>query len=174
MNSTLESTAASNVATIEYSYDTSKYDFRGFTPAEGMTLLDNIVTANGRRLTVMMDGYNAKDFGDVLFSAKEDADLQSDVNIINVRVEYVLKNEDGSKLIAYATGSTSFTSIGGSGIAGDFDGDGFISLIELSNVIDMFGKNSDSPDWDICKFCDVNNNKQIDIFDISSIAKHLR
>ena len=173
VNTSLESVAVSNVATIAYIYDTEKYDYRGFTPADGVSVLNNVATADGRRLTVMMDDYTARDFGQMLFSAKDDANLQSDMNIINVEVEYILKAEDGSKSMAKAAGSTSFTSVGGSGIPGDFDGDGLVSLIELSNVIDMFGKSSESSDWDVCKFCDVNNNGEIDILDISSIAKHL-
>ena len=95
------------------------------------------------------------------------------MNFINVRVEYVVKNEDGIKIIAEAEGAISFTSVGGSGIPGDFDGDGSVSLIELSDVIDMFGKNTESIDWSLCKFCDINNNGEIDILDISAIAKHI-
>ena len=173
VNTALTAAAASNAATIEYSYDTDKYDYRGFTPAEGITLLDNVATATGRRLTVMIDGYDAKDFGEMLFSAKDDADLRSAINIINVKADYALKAGDGTKSIATASGSTSFTSVGGSGIPGDFDEDGIVTLIEVSNVIDMFGKNTDSPDWNECRFCDINNNGEIDIFDISSIAKRL-
>ena len=173
VNTSLTSAAASNAATVEYSYDTDKYDYRGFTPAEGVTVLDNVATATGRRLTVMIDGYDAKDFGEMLFSAKDDADLQSAVNIIKVRADYVLKAEDESKSIVSAVGSTSFTSVGGSGIPGDFDGDGVVTLIELSNVIDMFDENTGSADWSTYQFCDINNNGEIDIFDISNIAQKI-
>ena len=173
VNTSLESTVASNAAAIEFSYDTDSFDYRGFTPAHGVAVLDNTATANGRRLTLMIGDYNAEYFGQVLFSAKENADLQTDMNTINVKAEYVLKAEDGTKSVANATGNVSFTTVGGSGIPGDFDGNGLISLIELSNVIDMFGKNIDSADWNVCKFCDVNNNGEIDILDISSIAKNL-
>ena len=173
VNTSLETTTASNAATIEYSYDTDKYDYRGFTPADGVSVLNNIATPTGRRLTVMIDDYAAKDFGQMLLSAKEDADLQSEENVITVKADYVLKANDGSKSIASATGSVTFTSVGGSGIPGDLDGDGIITLIELSNVIDMFGKNSDSPDWNTCKFFDINNNGEIDIQDISSIAAQI-
>ena len=134
VNTSLTSAAASNVATVEYSYDTNKYDYRGFTPAEGVTVLNNAAAANGRRLTVMIDGYNAKDFGEMLFSARDDANLQSAINIINVKADYVVKAADGSKSSASASGSASFTSVGGSGIPGDLDGDGIVTLIELSNV----------------------------------------
>ena len=173
VNTSLTSAAASNAATVEYSYDTNKYDYRGFTPAEGVTLLDNIATANGRRLTVMIDGYNTEAFGEMLFSAKDDADLQSAINIINVKADYALRAGDGGKSIVSASGSASFTSVGGSGIPGDSDGDGIITLIELSNVIDMFGENSDGSNWDACRFFDINKNGEIDIFDISNIAKKL-
>ena len=173
VNTSLTYAAASNAATIEYSYDKNRYDYRGFTPAEGVTVLDNFATATGRHLTVMVDGYKAKDFGEMLFSAKDDADLQSAVNIINVKSDYVVKAEDGSKSVLSASGSISFTSVGGSGIPGDLDGDGIITLIELSNVIDMFGENSNSTDWSTYQFCDINNNGEIDIFDISNIAQKL-
>ena len=173
VNTSLTSAAASNAATVEYSYDTSKYEFRGFTPAEGVTVLDSIATETGRRLTVMIDGYNAEAFGETLFAAKDDADLQSSINIINVKVDYALRAEDGSKSIVSASGSTSFTSVGGSGIPGDSDGDGTVTLIELSDAIDMFGESSDGSKWDACQFFDVNKNGEIDIFDISSIAQKL-
>jgi hypothetical protein len=173
VNASLLSVEASNAATVEYKYDTDKFDYRAFTPAAGVTVLNNTSAETGRRLTFMFDGYSAKDFGEMLFSVKEDAQLQSGDNSIDVIANYVLKAEDGSKSVANASGAVSFTSVGGGGIPGDLDGDGVITLIDLSNVIDMFGSSTASPDWNNCRFCDINNNGEIDILDISTIAQKI-
>jgi Ca2+-binding EF-hand superfamily protein len=56
---------------------------------------------------------------------------------------------------------------------GDTDGDGVITLIDISNIVDMFGVNSEDPLWAEARFFDFNNNNEIDIADIVVIAKQI-
>ncbi|MCL2766584.1 MAG: CehA/McbA family metallohydrolase, partial [Peptococcaceae bacterium] len=101
-------TQSSNAAVLKYTYDAAKFDYRGFTPADGVTQLTTSNENGVLEITVMVDDYDCKDFGAVMFSAKENADLGRVDNDILVEVYYVVKDSEGNKEIAYASGSTTF------------------------------------------------------------------
>jgi hypothetical protein len=104
------------------------------------------------------------------FRAKENAELQNTDCTITAIADYVYKTSAGEKLAKQVTGSTNFTT---SGLPGDTDGDGVITLIDISNIVDMFGVNSEDPLWAEARFFDFNNNNEIDIADIVVIAKQI-
>ncbi len=172
VNAGFEEEVASNAAILTYSFDSSKFEYRGYTAAAGETVLDTQAENGTLRLTVMKNGYATKSYGTVLFSVKEDADVKSEDNSVALQAEYAVKAADGSKSIKSATASTSFTSSGGT--AGDVNGNGSLDLIDLSDLIDAFGMTSADPQWNKYKFFDYNKNGQIDIFDISSVAKLIK
>ena len=60
-------------------------------------------------------------------------------------------------------------------VPGDTTGKGYVDLIDLSNVIDMFGITAEHPDWNtVYKFYDFNNNGRIDIQDIVFVAQQIK
>ncbi|MDR1158184.1 MAG: metallophosphoesterase [Oscillospiraceae bacterium] len=164
-------TVQSNAAILDYAFDTEKYAFRGFTPSEGMSVLNTATSESGVRIAVMMPGYGAKELGQVLFSAREDAALQNEDNEIKLTLHYVVKDEAGGKLIRVAAADTAFTSSGGTLGTGE---NGDVTLIDLSNVIDMFGADTAHANWSKYRFYDYNNNGAIDIQDIAAVAKMIK
>ncbi len=162
----------SNAATLEFSFDSTKFEYRGFTSAEGVSLLNSETGVNSLKLTVMVEDYSTKDYGKVLFSAKEDVDLENTDNTIEVKATYVVKADDDTKTIETATASTTFTSVGD--LSGDVNHDGKVNLLDLSDIIDVFGITSSDSRWSTYRFFDLNGNGTIDIQDISEIAKLIK
>ena len=169
---TFDKPISSNTAMLNFAFDKDLFEFRGFFPEAGVTLLDNKETADGYSLTVMVDNYKTQAYGRVLFSAKEDADLQNEDHEISVAAQYVWKFEDGEKEVWTATASTAFTSTHGKDPFPPPGGE--FTLITLSNIIDYFGATPANELWlEIIRFFDYNNNKVIDIHDITTVAQKI-
>ncbi|WP_367398224.1 cohesin domain-containing protein [Paenibacillus sp. MSJ-34] len=58
-----------------------------------------------------------------------------------------------------------------SGVPGDLNGDGKVSIGDLAIVAAHYGKTSSSPDWNIAKKADMNGDGKIDIDDLAAVAK---
>jgi hypothetical protein len=166
----------SNAVSLVLEYDRDKFEFAGNLGADssqdsyidGVSYLTSEVGDGSITFTIMIPDYKAKDLVSLRFRAKENADIQNEENSITATANYVYRASTGDKTIRAAFGSTSFTT---SGNPGDTDGDGKITLIDLSNVIDMFGVESGDELWTKAKFFDFNNNNVIDIADIVAIAR---
>ena len=162
--------AISNAIRLIFKFDGDKFEYRGISEEiEGVTVLDTEKGDGEVKLTLMIPDYNAKDLVNARFRAKADADLEQEDNAIMTVVDFVYKDEYSNKYIATTSGSTSIATAGG--IPGDTDGDGIVTLIDLSNIIDMFGVRNGDPQWSQARFYDFNNNGEIDISDIVYIAK---
>ncbi|TXK84406.1 NPCBM/NEW2 domain-containing protein [Paenibacillus sp. N3.4] len=59
------------------------------------------------------------------------------------------------------------------GIPGDLNGDGKVSIGDLAIVAKYYGKSSADSDWDPYKFADVNHDGMIDITDLAIIAQKI-
>ena len=157
----------SNTAVVTIQYDADKFEYRGYTPADGMTSV-NVVNEPGTvSITVMLPDYNMLDLGAFLFSAKENAVLNNELNPIAAMIQYVVRDEAGEKTIQTAE-SAGFVYTGGGIGTGE---NGAVTLIDLSNVIDQFGMDKSMPGWnENARMYDMNANGIIDISDISTIA----
>ena len=167
---------ATNAATVEINYDASKFEYvrnLGGNASEA-TYIDNVsylktdLGDGSVKLTLMIADKNAKDLVSLRFRAKADANLKNEDNSISATARYVFTNPSGDKIIKASMGSTSFTSLG---IPGDTDGDGEVTLIDLSNIIDLFGVSAADALWTEAKYYDLNKNMVIDIADIVAIAR---
>jgi hypothetical protein len=163
VNASFEEEVTSNAAVLNVGFDSSKFEYRGFTASAGVTVLNTEITNTGVSFTVMASDYKLKKFGEILFSAKESADLGNEDHSIKAEVSAVVKTADGDKILVKSSGSASFTT--GAALPTE------ISLIELSDIIDLFGTDKTASNWTKCKIYDINNNGQIDIFDIAYFAR---
>ena len=169
-------TTTANAVSFVLNYDKDKFEYcgnLGADPAQdsyidGVTYLTSDVGDGNVKLTLMIPDYKAKDLVSLRFRAKENADIQNADNSISATANYVYKMSSDKKIVLTAYGSTDFTS---SGNPGDTDADGKVTLLDLSNVIDMFGVKSGDVLWTKAKFYDFNKNKVIDIADIVTVAK---
>ena len=156
----------SNTAALTFTFDDTKFEYRGFFPAEGVTVLKTVVKDGSVQIVVMVADYKATEFGKMQFSARDAADLKNEDNEIQVAAQYVVLLEDGTKVVKSEVASTLFTTWIGE--------DGPVTLIMLSNLIDVFGMTNDDPKWLSYRFYDYNNNKKIDIHDIGVLASRIK
>ena len=161
----------SNTAIVTVNYDAAKFEYRGFTPAAGVTAINVVNEPGTLSIALMVPDYNTQDYGAILFSAKTDAVLSNELNPITAMIQYVVKGEDGEKVIMTAE-TEGFVYTGGNIGTGE---NGAVTLIDLSNVIDLFGTDKTMPEWnEKARMYDMNTNGIIDIEDIASIAKMIQ
>ena len=170
------SPVCSNVAILDYTFDTEKFDFADFHVSDvaGLTLLSKEATATGARIQLMVMDYNMQGLGKLAIQAKSDAVLTGWAEVSAV-VNYIV-DVGGTKTAATISGSTRFTTAGGGGtepgIPGDTNFDGVVDIIDLSNMVDWFGFTSDEAAWeDLYIFFDFNNDGEIGIYDIIYVAQ---
>ena len=176
VTTSFQDTTTTNAVSFVLNYDPSKFEYVGNLGADpsqgsyidGVTYLTSNVGDGNIKLTMMIPDYKAKNLVSLRFRAKDNADIQNADNPITVTADFVYKDSAGKKIVRAASGSTDFTT---SGNPGDTDTDGKVTLIDLSNVIDMFGVKNGDALWAKARFYDFNKNKVIDIADIVAVAK---
>ena len=169
VDAALEEMAPSNTAQLDLKYDTDKFSFANFTPAQGVTLLTHAAANGGHTLIVMQKDYELTDIGSIMFLVKEDAVLTNEENDITVTLQVVVQDPSGAKEILTAS-DTVFVRDSSNTVPGDVNGDGVLDLIDLSDLIDAFGMTSGDDLWWKYAAFDYNNNGQIDVYDISYLA----
>ena len=178
LNAAFDDRQDSNAAILEFAFDGSKFEYAGFSPAAGVTVVNTGYGAGCARITLISMDYDLKELGVIMLRAKEDAVLANEFQTVGVSADYVIKKADGTKEILAAAGSAKFTTLGGSGggpaLPGDTNFDGVLDLIDLSNMIDWFGLDTSDASWDtLYIFFDFNNNGAIDISDIAYVAQRI-
>jgi len=176
LNAGFTNAVSTNIASLTYSFNADLFDYVSFAAAEGVVVVDEVVDSeNGIvELKVMTDGYNAAEYGQLTLNAKEGQ--TNAFTTVTLAAEYVVKDEAGDKVVRTAnTGITFTTKDPNSNIAFDTNGDGIIDLIDLSNMIDVFGDTKAEIGLGVWNqnyaHLDYNNNSEIDINDIAAVAQ---
>ena len=165
---TLASAFASEVETnafvITYKYDPAVFEYAGFTPDAGISVLNTVIGDGEVTLTLgQMTGYGVSDFGGIMLRAKEALTFNGSIKTISANADYVLNTVP--KTIVNTDGFASIRT-NPDFVLGDF------TLIDLSNIIDWFGTTDSDPNWYLTiAVWDFNNSGSIDISDVSYVAK---
>ena len=156
----------SNIVKLDFSFDSGKFDFASYIPANGATLLTREYGKGYASIMVMIPDYDIKSLGELMLKANSDITMSS--STISAVATFVERDENSDKAIKTAVGEyTQKTNNAGT--------DGFVvDLIVLSNLIDAFGMTSDHPNWDNDSHFDFNGNGEIDIFDITTLAQMIK
>ena len=179
LNAAFDAQQDSNAAILAFTFDGTKFEYAGFTAAAGVQVMNTEYGDGFARLTLISMAYDLKNFGDIMLRAKEDAVLATGFQTVSVSAQHVILGAGGVKEIMTSIASARFTTLGGGGgggpaIPGDTNFDGVLDLIDLSNMIDWFGKDASDADWDsLYTFFDFNNNGEIDISDIAYVAQRI-
>ena len=172
LNAAFDKMISSNTAVLTYSFDGSLFEYVGFDAAEGVTVINEESGEGFAKITVMRPGYDLEAFGNIELLAKADADLADGRQQVGLDLEYVVKDENGEKEIKTIGAHVFFVTANKDRVPGDTNDDGKVDLIDLSNMVDWFGTRSTNPDWDAKYiFFDFNSNNQIDVYDISYVAR---
>ena len=162
-----------NAIDMTYTFDGELFAFANFTPAEGVSVLHTEHGEGYVRLVLMAPNYDVQEIGSVMLRALADAEFDSRWASVALSVDFVERDAEGVKTIQTAAAAVHFTTVGdwggpGTGPQGPF------TLIDLSNIIDIFGTNNTHPNWNThYTFWDFNNNGSIDIYDIVWVAQRV-
>jgi hypothetical protein len=178
LNAEFVNEKTSNAAMLSYAFDGGKFEAVDFIPADGVAVVNEEYGDGVATVTLMIQGYNAKNLGDLKLHAKVGAELVKEKQSVQVAAEYAVLGENGEKTIENAEAAVSFTTVGAGDqpyVDGDTNGDGVLDMIDLSNIIDWFGYNKERPDWELTyTYFDFNNNGLIDISDVTHIARLIK
>ncbi|MDR2670525.1 MAG: phosphodiester glycosidase family protein [Oscillospiraceae bacterium] len=161
-------TAVSNAAALTFTFDSEKLAYEGFDPAPGVTVLREDAAEAGGAVTLtlgLFDGYAARDYGRARFTARQDLAAGAEIAL---HADYVVWTEAGKVVLSADAGA-----VVRGGVPGDVNGDGGVSLLDLSDLIDAFGHTSDDADWLLYAAYDENRSGDIDIYDIACIARRI-
>jgi hypothetical protein len=156
-----------NAAVLTFAWDAGAFEYAGFEPAAGASVVDEAAEAGALRVTLMIPDYGARALGTLTLRAQGAA--HSEREGVALEVEYALRDENGGKSIA--TASAGAAVVIGAAVEGDTNGDGVVDLIDLSNLIDWFGATAADPEWAGRAAFDQNGNGEIDITDIAHVAR---
>jgi hypothetical protein len=165
----------SNAIVLDYTFDGAKLAYSGFETADGVSEIDFKFGEGWAKITLMAPSYNVESLGNLVLVTKAGAEIIREKLTVNAEAEYVTLGDDDVKTIQNSVASVSFTTTTGGGdtpgLEGDTNGDGVVDMIDLSNIIDWFGKDADDADWeDLYTYFDFNHNNEIDVFDVTYIA----
>ncbi|MBP1988741.1 cohesin domain-containing protein [Paenibacillus eucommiae] len=163
---------------IKLDYDPSVMDFvSAKSLIEGVSILETIKNPAGKlRLIVASQGSGHAVTGstqvvELTFKAKKLLQTASgDISITSAALGDDQAAESQAALSSIRVEVTA-ESVGGSNT--DINGDGKVTIGDLSILAALYGKNSSSPDWQQVKRADVNGDGKIDILDLAAVAKKI-
>ena len=156
----------SNLIKLSFTFDADNFEFAGYTPADGATLLTREYGAGYATVMVMVNDYGMESLGDLMLKAKDDTKVGSS----EVAATALFVERDGNLDKAVREGKGSYNQTTSNAGTPEF----VIDMIVLSNLIDAFGMTSADPGWDLYSHFDYNGNGVIDISDIVTVAQMIK
>lgn len=160
---------------ITISYDDAVMEFvSAKSLVEGVQLLKTVASEPGKlRLILASAGAEHAVTGDaqlieLTFTAKNVAEAVSGTV---AAAEVIIADGTGEETAAAPASTVIRVTVNAPGIPGDVNGDGNVSIGDLAMIAAHYGKHHESPDWDLVKHADVNNDNKIDIADLVFVAK---
>lgn len=158
--------------TIEYDADALEF-VSAQSLLQDVAILEPIKHANGSlRIIAVSHGMEHAVSGDagilkLTFKARPaEEDKTGTVSIVKA----VLGDAQGDEFDAAASELTVSIKATASGLPGDVNHDGKVTIGDLAIVAAHYGKDASSPDWQEAKKADVNKDGRIDIDDLSAVA----
>lgn len=159
---------------ITFHYDSDKFELLEIKAAEpGIQVVKYTDDGNGKVRMILANIGGEQPSGSelslvhLLFKAKGSPDSTGKISIIKA----VIANGEGQE--TEAASAELEVKIKKTGLEGDLNGDGKISIGDMAIVASHYGKNDKSPDWNVAKIADLNGDNQVDINDLVYIARLL-
>jgi hypothetical protein len=145
---------------------------------DGVSLISAEKTGGGVRLTLMIPDYQALGLAKLTLMAKTPAGPREPSSSglrqspVTADVSVAVKDAGGAKHIAGAASSVMIAIRGG--LVGDVDGDGKLTLLDVSDIIDAFGIGREHSEWETkYQYFDYLNHGIIDIANIAHVASKI-
>ncbi|OZQ64508.1 hypothetical protein CA600_16610 [Paenibacillus sp. VTT E-133280] len=162
---------------ITVQFNTDNVDFiSGISLVDGVQVVETVTTAPGQsRFLLASEGADHGVLGNIQlmelnFKAKPLLEAKSG----EIRISDVTMG-DVNGIETKVTGSalTVVVAPEDTGLKGDLNGDGKVSIGDLGIMAAHYGKDSSSPDWSKIKHADLNKDGKIDISDLAALAKKI-
>lgn len=161
--------------TIQFNSDIVEF-ISGASLVDGVQLVETVASEQGQsRFILASEGEDHAVSGDIQlmelsFKAKQLLEAKSgEIQVSNVTVG----DANGVETQVAGSSLTIEVSPENTGVSGDLNGDGKISIGDLGIAASHYGKDSTSPDWNKAKIADLNKDGKIDISDLAAIATKL-
>ncbi|OAB43046.1 NPCBM/NEW2 domain-containing protein [Paenibacillus antarcticus] len=159
---------------ISLNYDSNVFEFVSAQSIKsGVSLIETKQAAPGKiRLIVASQGASEGIVGDVqmlelIFKSKNlEQSAVGSIAVVSAMIADGIGNEIEAGLNTLSVQILS-------GISGDMNNDGKVSIGDLAFAAANYGKDDSSPDWNQVKIADINNDKVIDISDLAAIANKI-
>ena len=125
---------------LDFAFDAGKFDFAGYTPVAGATMLTREYGDGCASVIVMLPDYGMKNLGSLMLKANSGVGISS--SMITGVAKFVERDENLDKAIKEAAGS--YAQKTNNAGTEEFE----VDLLVLSNLIDAFGMTSDDPNWE--------------------------
>ncbi|OBZ08610.1 sugar-binding domain-containing protein [Bacillus sp. FJAT-26390] len=161
---------------ITLSYDANLFELQQVdSAADGIEVVKVVDDGKGNARIVLVnigDDHQVKQellLLNVVFKAKGAPAASGKISVIKA----VLADGEGNETEA-ATAELTVTIVeSGSGSDGDLNHDGRFSVGDLAIIASHYGKDSNSPDWNVARFADLNGDKKVDILDLAMMAQKI-
>lgn len=165
-----EITVEYDPAVMEYVADSAK------TLQAGVTIINDLSAQAPGKLHIILASLGAEHpvtgTGDILELGFKAAAPDKDTDGVVRMTQAVLSNDKGEEFSMENT-SVTVKIKSGSGILGDVNGDGKVSVGDLAMIAAKYGLDSNSPNWNEVKHLDLDGSGAIDIGDLSIVAKQM-
>lgn len=161
---------------IKLSYDTNVMEFVSVASVKaGVSIVGSKDQGGTLRLILASEGASnaitgTTDIAEIVFKAKN---VQQSASGQIAVTDATLGDENGVESQADVSSMTVQVSIVPVGVPGDANGDNQVSVGDLGFAAANYGKDSSSPDWDLVKIVDMNNDNVIDIIDLATLARKI-
>jgi len=96
-----------NAAALRYEFDSKDFEYNGFAPADGVTVLDEIVTDGQVWLVLMKQDYNMTGLGRLMMRVEDNALITDSQKTFNLIVDYILMDDGPEKQNMMTSGTAS-------------------------------------------------------------------
>lgn len=174
-----------NVTTALYAQDvTIQYDpaVMEYIPDSVQSLQEGVIIANELSettpgvLRVLLASLGSEhpitEDSNILELSFKAADVSQPTDGVIGITQAVLSGDDGEEISVNSV-SVTVQIAAESGVSGDINGDGKVSVGDLAMIAAKYGMDSSSPDWDQVKHMDLDGSGAIDVADLAMVAKKI-
>lgn len=143
---------------------------------EGVVIINEPSTSTPGKLRVLLASlgsqYPITSDAEIVELGFKAADVIQDTEGVIRLTQAIISDSQGEESVLQPASLTIQITVN-TGLPGDLNGDGKVSIGDLGIMAAHYGKDSSSPDWSKIKHADLNKDGKIDITDLAALAKKI-
>ncbi|MEK4349698.1 cohesin domain-containing protein [Paenibacillus sp. FSL R5-0475] len=143
---------------------------------EGVIIINEPSTSTPGKLRVLLASlgsqYPITSDAEIVELGFKAADVIQDTEGVIRLTQAIISDSQGEESVLQPASLTIQITVN-TGLPGDLNGDGKVSIGDLGIMAAHYGKDSSSPDWSKIKHADLNKDGKIDITDLAALAKKI-